>query len=212
MPTRRAGADRGPRVDGGGDAPERHRRMPGPSGWGFNYLSVLVEDSHCVEAMALFTQFYPSCTERTRFCLALCSDSESVQRPVLPPLLHRGPLLPPSRPLLPSLPAFVTFTSARCYLPTAGCYLQCCPLLPTIVPVVTLSVAPCYLDCRLLLPSSDTRLSAVCCHSDSRRLRCCHSPLALPFSHTPISLLPFRLSHWLSTTACTATLGRRRPV
>ena len=44
---------------------------PGPSGWGFNYLSVLAADAHCV--VALFVQFYPSCTERTRFCLALCS-------------------------------------------------------------------------------------------------------------------------------------------
>ena len=29
------------------------------SGWGFNYLTVLAADSHCVEAMALFVQRPP---------------------------------------------------------------------------------------------------------------------------------------------------------
>ena len=100
------------------------------------------------------------------------------------------PVLPPSRPLLPSPPPF---------------YLHFCPLLPSdctllpsmlpvvtiIVPVVTLSVAPCYLDCCLLLPSSDTRLTAVCGHSDSRRLRCYHSPLAfLSLTHRSLSFHP----------------------
>ena len=62
------------------------------------------------------------------------------------------------------------------------------PVVTTIVPVVTFSVAPCYLDCRLLLPYSDTRLTAVCCHSDSRRLRCYHSPLAfLSLTHRSLS-------------------------
>ena len=62
------------------------------------------------------------------------------------------------------------------------------PVVTTIVPVVTFSVARCYLDCRLLLPYSDTRLTAVCCHSDSRRLRCYHSPLAfLSLTHRSLS-------------------------
>jgi len=29
---------------------------PGPSGWGSNYLSVLADDPHCVQAMAFFVQ------------------------------------------------------------------------------------------------------------------------------------------------------------